>query len=73
MSSNGADAGIPEELARLADQPRVLVRRGGAPRKDGICVVYWMQRAMRVVDNPALDLAVEIANLLGVRRLFISR
>ena len=43
----------PEELARLADQPRVLVRRAAAPRKEAKCVVYWMQRAMRIPDNPA--------------------
>ena len=56
---------IPEELARLADQPRVLVRRGGPPFKGGKCVVYWMQRAMRIVDNPALEVAIETGNLLG--------
>jgi deoxyribodipyrimidine photo-lyase len=44
----------------------VLVRRGGAPLKDGQCVVYWMQRAMRIVDNPALDVAIEAGNLLGL-------
>jgi deoxyribodipyrimidine photo-lyase len=44
----------------------VLVRRDSALRKDGACVVYWMQRAMRIVDNPALDVAIEAANLLGV-------
>jgi deoxyribodipyrimidine photo-lyase len=59
-------AQIPAELSALADQPRVLVRRRGAPRKDGACVVYWMQRAIRAVDNPALDVAIEAANLLGV-------
>jgi deoxyribodipyrimidine photo-lyase len=57
---------IPEELARLADQPRVLVRRRGAPRKGGRCIVYWMQRAMRILDNPALDIAIEAGNLLGL-------
>jgi deoxyribodipyrimidine photo-lyase len=57
---------VPEELARLANQPRVLVRRAGAPRKDARSVVYWMQRAMRVVGNPALDVAIEAANLLGL-------
>jgi deoxyribodipyrimidine photo-lyase len=57
---------MPEELARLADRPRVLVRRAGAPRKGGRCVVYWMQRAMRIVDNPALDVAAEAGNLLGL-------
>jgi deoxyribodipyrimidine photo-lyase len=58
--------GEPIELARLADQPRVLVRRGGAPRKGACCVVYWMQRSMRIVDNPALDVAIEAGNLLGL-------
>jgi deoxyribodipyrimidine photo-lyase len=53
-----------EMLARLADQTRVLVRRSGAPRDGGRCVVYWMQRSMRIVDNPALDVAIEAGNLL---------
>ncbi len=55
---------ISAELDALCDQPRVLVRRGGAPRKDGQAVVYWMQRAIRVLDNPALDVAITAANLL---------
>jgi len=55
-----------EEIARIANQARVVVRRGGALREGGKCVVYWMQRAMRVVDNPALDVAVEAGNLLGL-------
>jgi deoxyribodipyrimidine photo-lyase len=33
---------------------------------DGLCVVYWMQRAQRGVDNPALDVAIEAANELDV-------
>ena len=41
------------------------VRRAGAPDADGSCVVYWMQRSQRGVDNPALDVAVEVANALG--------
>ena len=56
----------PTDLEKFADQPRVLVRRGGAPRRGGKCVVYWMQRAMRIVDNPALDVAIEAGNLLGL-------
>ncbi len=28
-------------------------------------MVYWMQRSQRALDNPALDTAVEAANLLG--------
>ena len=57
---------MPTELAALASQPRVLVRRGGPPRKDGRCVVYWMQRAVRSVDNAALDVAIEAANILAL-------
>jgi len=51
---------------QLSSQPRVLVRRAGVPRKDARCVVYWMQRSMRIQDNPALDTAIAAANLLGL-------
>jgi deoxyribodipyrimidine photo-lyase len=54
------------ELAQLADQPRVTVRRAGEARTPARCVVYWMQRALRIDDNPALDVAIEAANLLGL-------
>jgi deoxyribodipyrimidine photo-lyase len=57
---------ITEVFNRIVSRPRVQVRRGGAPRKGGRCVVYWMQRAQRMVDNPALDVAIEAANLLGL-------
>ncbi len=57
---------LPEELARLAASERVQVRRDGAPRKGARCVVYWMQRAMRIFENPALDVAMEAANTLGL-------
>jgi deoxyribodipyrimidine photo-lyase len=66
MPAAAADPQIPEELLRLSSQTRVLVRRGGAPARDGGCVVYWMQRAIRVQDNPALNVAIETANLLGL-------
>ncbi len=52
-------------LDSLAQDARVTVRRGGAFDAGGRCVVYWMQRAQRAVDNPALDTAIEAANLLG--------
>jgi deoxyribodipyrimidine photo-lyase len=45
-------------------EARVKVRRDGDPVPDGRCVVYWMQRAQRALDNPALDLAVDLANEL---------
>lgn len=60
------DPEIPAELAKLAGQPRVLVRRSGPPRKNSQCVVYWMQRAMRIHDNPALDVAIAAGNLLDL-------
>jgi deoxyribodipyrimidine photo-lyase len=56
----------PEAVARLAQDPRILVRRDGSPRPEGKCVVYWIQRAMRIHDNPALDVAIDAANLLGL-------
>ena len=56
----------PEDLARLAANPRILVRRDGPPRPEGKCVVYWMQRAMRIHENPALDVAIDAGNLLGL-------
>jgi len=45
---------------------RITVRRGGEAPSNGRCVVYWMQRAQRALDNPALDVAVEVANALAV-------
>ncbi|HXE09095.1 MAG TPA: deoxyribodipyrimidine photo-lyase [Acidobacteriaceae bacterium] len=56
----------PAALRDLAEDPRVTVRRGGAPAPNGKCVVYWMQRAQRGRDNHALDVAVDVANALGL-------
>jgi len=52
-------------LENLRDDPRVTVRRGGQPDASGNCVVYWMQRSQRAVDNPALDVAVSLGNKLS--------
>jgi deoxyribodipyrimidine photo-lyase len=52
-------------LDNLRDDPRVTVRRSGEPDAGGNCVVYWMQRSQRAVDNPALDVAVRLGNELG--------
>src|SRR5215471_20909509 len=41
-------------LLELTRNPRVTVRRDGPPGPHGTCVVYWMQRAQRGIDNPAL-------------------
>ncbi|MGE5302476.1 MAG: deoxyribodipyrimidine photo-lyase [Alphaproteobacteria bacterium] len=53
------------EVEILSRDPRVTVRRGGAPDPDGTCVVYWMQRAQRATDNPALTAAIQAGNVLG--------
>jgi deoxyribodipyrimidine photo-lyase len=53
-----------DALLKLAQDPRVTARRTGPPDPEGACVVYWMQRAQRGIDNPALDVAVEAANAL---------
>ena len=52
-------------LQKLSEDPRVTVRKAGPPDPDGACVVYWMQRSQRAMDNPALDVAVQVANQLG--------
>src|ERR1700758_5141252 len=53
-----------DSIAKLSNDPRVTVRRRGNPDPEGQCVVYWMQRAQRGFDNPALDITVEVANAL---------
>jgi deoxyribodipyrimidine photo-lyase len=50
---------------QLTRDPRVRVRRAGPPDPDGRCVVYWMQRTHRAVDNPALEMAIALGNELG--------
>ena len=42
------------DIERLIADPRVTIRRSGAPDGTGAVVVYWMQRAQRANDNPAL-------------------
>jgi deoxyribodipyrimidine photo-lyase len=55
-----------EEIRALVESPRVTIRRDAAPDPNGRCVVYWMQRAQRGINNHAIDLALQIANLLGL-------
>ena len=64
--SSVTEDALPVAFQKLSQNPRITVRRPGAPAKDGKCVVYWMQRAERALDNPALDMAIEIANELGL-------
>ena len=66
QTTPGADGlgNVPEWMRKLADNARITVRRGGVPDHGGKCIVYWMQRAQRGVDNHAINLAVHIANEL---------
>ncbi len=48
----------------LISDPRITIRRPGTADPGSGCVVYWMQRAQRALDNPALDVAVAAANAL---------
>lgn len=50
----------------LATDPRAVRRNDRAPDPRGRCVVYWMQRAQRGIDNPALDAAIAAGNALGL-------
>jgi deoxyribodipyrimidine photo-lyase len=52
------------ELQQWMSDPRIRVRRAGGPDPQGNTVVYWMQRAQRAVDNHALDVAIQVANIL---------
>jgi deoxyribodipyrimidine photo-lyase len=60
-------------MDRSIDDPRVTARRPGSPDPAGAAVVYWMQRAQRADDNPALDTAIAAANerRLPVVALFV--
>jgi deoxyribodipyrimidine photo-lyase len=53
-----------DSIDALCDNPRVTSRKRGVFDPEGQCVVYWMQRSQRAMDNPALNLAIEVANLL---------
>ena len=49
----------------FAADPRIAVRDGAAANPDGSCVIYWMRRAQRAVDNPALETAIALANAIA--------
>jgi deoxyribodipyrimidine photo-lyase len=53
-----------DSILRLQNDPRVTVRRAGPPDPEGTCVVYWMRRSQRALDNPALQTAIQLANAL---------
>jgi deoxyribodipyrimidine photo-lyase len=51
-------------LRKLAADSRVTVRHGEAIDTQGRCVVYRMRRSQRAFENPALETAVAVANVL---------
>ena len=51
-------------VEKILTDPRITVRRPGMPEGESGCVVYYMQRAQRGVDNPALNVAIDAANEL---------
>lgn len=50
----------------LAQDPRAARRNDRFVDPRGRCVVYWMQRAQRAIDNPALDAAIAAGNAMGL-------
>jgi deoxyribodipyrimidine photo-lyase len=61
-----AEDSISVGLEGLTAASRVTVRRSGPTRPGARSIVYWMQRAMRIADNPALELAIEAGNRLSL-------
>jgi deoxyribodipyrimidine photo-lyase len=56
-----------DKLERLLrPNPRLRTARPGLPAEGGRCVLYWMQRAQRGVDNEALNLAIALGNAMGL-------
>src|SRR4051812_19816970 len=53
-----------DAIEKIAREDRVTVRNHATLNADGQCVVYWMQRAHRAEDNPALDTAIRVGNEL---------
>ena len=52
-------------IEKISQDARITIRKAGEPDPAGKCVVYWMQRAQRAIDNPALDVAIRVGNELG--------
>jgi deoxyribodipyrimidine photo-lyase len=63
--STCSPASLEMKIETLSLDPRITVRKPGAPNPEGECVIYWMQRAQRALDNPALNVAVELGNELA--------
>jgi deoxyribodipyrimidine photo-lyase len=53
-------------IETLAEDLRIVVRDSAQIDPDGRCVIYWMRRAQRAFDNPALESAIVLANAIEV-------
>jgi deoxyribodipyrimidine photo-lyase len=53
-----------DPIESFAEDPRIAVRDGAKIDPDGRCVIYWMRRAQRAHENPALEAAITLANAI---------
>ena len=52
-------------IESFADDPRIAVRDGATIDPHGRCIIYWMRRAQRAYENPALEAAIALANAIA--------
>ncbi len=57
--------------SQIVKNPRYRVLNDASIGGEGNCVLYWMQRSQRGLDNPALNLAIELANELRLPLLAV--
>jgi len=57
---------MPDIATLVPDHVAVETYRGGRTAEDARCVLLWMQRAKRAESNRAANLAVRIADALGL-------
>ncbi len=60
-------------LEELRGDPRIAIAGEAPAAAEGRCVLYWMRRAQRAYDNPALESAIQIANELRLPVLVYFR
>jgi deoxyribodipyrimidine photo-lyase len=53
-----------EAIKKIGSDERVTIRNAAGLNTEGKCVIFWMQRAQRADDNPALDTAIRLGNEL---------
>jgi len=76
-SDDWSEIGGPPIGRLLAALPRHLVERaslvgGGEPARGASCVLYWAHHALRVDENPALELAAALAERLHLPLLVLG-